>query len=129
MSVFCVDLDGTLAPWDKTENYSKENFEPPYPGAKEFLEGLSKLGGIIIYTARCNEELHSGEPIRLQETRVEDWLKKHSLPYDKVWVEKGKPVANIYIDDRGFRIRPEDSADTEAHYIAALAAIRTVLML
>jgi len=129
MPTFAVDLDGTLAPWDKNGNYSKEDFEPPYPGAKDFLRALSSIGGVIIFTARCNEDLHGGEPIFLQERRVENYLKLHGLPFDKVWVDKGKPVADVYFDDRGFRLRPADARLPEEAYIEALSKIKSLLML
>ena len=36
-----------------------------------------------------------------QGKTVFDWLARHDIPYDELWF--GKPQADLYIDDNGFR--------------------------
>ena len=47
----------------------------------------------------CNNNL--GMILAKQGKTLFDWLDKHEIPYDEVWF--GKPLADLYIDDKGYR--------------------------
>ena len=98
----CVDLDGVISNLRKG-NEGYEDLEPKVD-AVEKLRTLKNNGHyIIIYTARnmktCNGNI--GQVISNIGSITLDWLKKHKVPYDEVIF--GKPWADIYIDDNGFR--------------------------
>lgn len=72
------DLFGTL----KAIHMRQDEFEP-YPGAREFLKALKKMGLYVIIAS-----------IRDGETReaTERWLSKHDLPYDELHLSSDKSV-------------------------------------
>lgn len=94
----CVDLDGTILEYDGWKG--PDHFGEPLPGAYEALSNLKAAGWlIIIYTTRGNEE-----DVAMQ-------LKKHNLPfhyinytpYQPPGSNAGKPIADVYLDDRAIR--------------------------
>ena len=87
---YCFDLDGTLC----------TNTEGDYDSAEPFPERIKKVNElyqegnqILIFTARGTM---TGIDWRdLTELQLDQWgVKYHNL-------ELGKPVAHVYIDDRG----------------------------
>lgn len=58
-------------------------------GAKEAIDLLSKEYEIIVFTSRPNT------------IEVDEWLKKHGIKVKEV--TNTKPIARVYIDDRGLR--------------------------
>lgn len=44
---------------------------------------------------------------------IKEYMDKHELPYDEIYVGQGKPVASYYVDDRGVRCLPQ--LDNEAY--------------
>jgi len=99
-TTIAVDLDGTLA--KQMKPYDNNKVGDPRPGAKEAMELLKKKGcKIIINTVRGNDKL------------VSSWLKEHEIPYDHINENpdqppgaSDKPLADLYIDDRGVDARP-----------------------
>ena len=97
-----IDIDGTICSFRK-EGQTYADVEP-LPGAVEKLKQF-KQGGhyIILLTARhmktCDGNV--GLVVARQGKTLLDWLEKHGIPYDEIWF--GKPQADIYIDDNGFR--------------------------
>ena len=83
----CLDFDGVLNDY---HGYEKDNLGELRPGAKEFIERLSRDYNVIIFSVR---------PF----PKIVEWLKRHGL--DKlVWdVTSSKPAAVAYIDDRAIR--------------------------
>jgi hypothetical protein len=68
----------------------------------EFLQKLDRDDFyIIIHTCRANPELNEGAR-RDYVREMENWLAANSIPYDEVWHGVGKPIASIYLDDRGY---------------------------
>lgn len=96
--IVCVDLDGTLAHYEEWKG--EQHFGNAIKGAKEALLKLKKNNWlIIIYTTRGNENL------------IKDYLDKNDLvfdyinknPYQPHNTNEGKPIADVYIDDRAIQ--------------------------
>jgi capsule biosynthesis phosphatase len=102
MSRICIDLDGVIAQLKKPgETYSSIL---PIPGAPEKLRAFREAGHyIIIQTARHMKTC--GANTGLVNARIAkdtlNWLEQHDIPFDEIYF--GKPWAQIYIDDNGFR--------------------------
>lgn len=110
----CVDVDGTLAQYDKWRGIHE--IGDPFPNAKEWMEKLSKKYTIVIFTCRTHLGMNAKEvPFEFSHSRqeqisylvhlVEEWLRKHQIPFDRVYAEQGKPPATIYFDDRGVTVK------------------------
>ena len=99
-----VDFDGVLHGYSK--GWSDGTiYDPPVPGAAEAMQKLKELGHTLyIFTTRTNPIFKDKEASNAQKKAVEQWLKDYQIPFDKVWTF-GKPMADIFIDDRaiGFR--------------------------
>ncbi|HLO13449.1 MAG TPA: hypothetical protein VK206_01375 [Anaerolineales bacterium] len=94
----CVDLDGTIAHYK--EWVEETHFGEPVAGVQAAFTKLRAAGWkIIIYTTRGNQEL------------VRDYLETHSIPFDSINrnpdqpanATGGKPIADVYVDDRGIQ--------------------------
>ena len=107
MPTIVIDLDGTL---------THDEPELPYLERKPNLAGIEKLCEyraegfrIAIHTAR-NMATHQGSIGRITALTVPvilEWLARHDVPYDELYV--GKPWAEkggFYVDDRA--IRPDE---------------------
>jgi hypothetical protein len=103
----CVDFDGVIV---KHDWRGVDYFAEILPGAKDFLENLSKKYEVVIFTCRCTESINGIEKKNLLVNRVRQFLEDNELPYDRIWAEQGKPIAKAYIDDRGISCRPEDDS-------------------
>ena len=94
----CIDFDGVIA---KFSDHIEELGEPIDGGAKAISE-LKNLGyKIIIHTARPSNDEHV--------KKIEGYLNSHGIPFDEInknsdcpW-NSIKPLADLYIDDRGLR--------------------------
>lgn len=98
--VVLVDFDGTIC------DFAYPEMGYPKRGVREALQKIKDMGyKIHILSCRTNTELHKYPSDRIQQVRMmEAYLKEHEIPYDKV-LNKDKPLAHFYIDDRaiGFR--------------------------
>ena len=85
----CFDLDGTICPNVEEQEYMTVE---PFIGAKDVINTLKNAGHtIIIHTARDEK----------WKSITEFWLQDRGIPYDELIL--GKPFANIYIDNKGYR--------------------------
>jgi hypothetical protein len=80
--VIAVDFDGTIRDWDTSL---------PLEGAREVLSDLRAAGYYILIHSANNPDW------------IENWLNDQDIRYDGIWKGTGKPVASIYLDDRGLR--------------------------
>jgi hypothetical protein len=96
-----LDFDGVIHEYSKGWN-GGAIYDPPVKGTKEALEALKAAGHhIMIFTTRTNTTFRKkDEPD--QKLLIEEYMKKHELPYDKIWTF-GKPMADIFIDDRAIK--------------------------
>lgn len=95
MKTICVDIDGTLVHYEDWQG--DRHFGQLVPGAVEAMQLLKEQGWyIIIYTTRGNKEA------------VKSFLTVHGICYDSINenpyqpenARGGKPLADVYIDDR-----------------------------
>lgn len=97
-----VDFDGTIAE-DKYPDIGS-----PLPHAKDALSSLKEAGfTIVIFTCRLtrNDGRSSGEADK-QKEKIENWLKEHEIPYDRIDDGRnGKPHAKFYIDNKNIEYR------------------------
>lgn len=98
----CLDLDGVIAKLKMPGQHYGEL--DPIPGAPEKMRELKASGHyLIIQTARhmktCEGNLGKVNARIAKDTL--EWLERHEIPYDEIYF--GKPWAQIYIDDNGFR--------------------------
>lgn len=120
--VVAVDLDKTIATFDKWDNIYQ--FGEPLPGAKEFLSELNKFADIVIHTCRCSPTVVSENTAPwLLANLVRDWLDKNNLCYSEIWCSPGKPNADIFIDDKGYRI-PENPSPID--YSEAINKVKDI---
>lgn len=116
-----VDMDGVLADYSKGWQ-GIEHIGDPIPGAREFLAALREFAEVVIWTTRCNPGPNgrAGEDASALRRRVEDWMKRHDMPYDDVFIGTAKPLVAAIIDDRAVSCRPQD--DARAFALALMCA-------
>lgn len=124
----CIDIDGVICNLRKPDQKYSEL--EPLPGAVEKLQAFKKCGHyIILMTARhmktCGGNV--GLTVARQGKTLLDWLAKHQIPYDEIWF--GKPHADIYIDDNGYRFESWEtiSADGSTFPLSREATVARIL--
>jgi len=109
-----VDLDGTIC------EHRYPAFGEPIAGAKEALLRLKAAGfWIVIHTVRTSSAWQAAEayaPEVNSPEAVSALLQHHEIPYDEIWMHD-KPMAVVYIDDRGWRLTGNRS-ESNWHEIA-----------
>ncbi|MGD8779524.1 MAG: HAD hydrolase family protein [Ignavibacteria bacterium] len=110
-----IDLDGTICEIKK-ENQSYSDVLPK-EGAIEKITQLKQEGHyIIIHTSRhmksCNGDV--GKVIARVGKITMDWLTRNKIPFDEIHF--GKPNADIYIDDRGYKFEKWSNISLDGYY-------------
>jgi 5'(3')-deoxyribonucleotidase len=100
--IIAIDLDGVLADYSKGWQ-GVDNIGDPLPGAVESLKELAEDYDLIIHTTRTSPDVNKAYNSTMLTMFVADWLQKHKFPPMKIWTGKGKPIADVYIDDRALR--------------------------
>ncbi len=100
-----IDFDGVLHGYSK--GWSDGSiYDAPVPGAAEAMKKLKEEGHTLyIFSTRTNPIFKKKKEDSVdQKVMMEEWMKQHGIPFDKVWTF-GKPMADLFIDDRaiGFR--------------------------
>lgn len=91
-----IDLDGVIAQGVDYTNYEECRV---VPGTTEYMLSLKDAGYyIIIYSARWEEDREV----------TELWLFAHGVPYNELIL--GKPLADIYLDDKALKFENWESA-------------------
>lgn len=93
-----IDFDGTLC------KFAFPNVGPIEPDVKEALETLKEAGWTIKIHS-CRTATYWGNQAERQThiRMILDFLKQHKLLYDEVILTTDKPIADVYIDDRGVK--------------------------
>lgn len=91
MGTICLDFDGVLH--DAANPVPGRRMGLPLPGALDAVKFLARRHTLLIYTARVHA------PDRAQH--ILDWLTYYGFP--QIGVRAFKPVADLYVDDKGFR--------------------------
>lgn len=100
-----LDVDGTLCPIRKAgEDYSNLM---PYPDMVNMVKEYRDKGFyIILYSAR-NMNTFDGNVGRIAAVtgkQMLDWLDKHEIPYDEMYLGKPWPgKGGFYVDDKSIR--------------------------
>lgn len=81
LMVVAIDFDHTI--WNSARN-------EPMQGVREAIN-LLREKGIKVVIHSCN-----------RASWIERCLNDQDIRYDWIWDDKGKPVADLYIDDCGF---------------------------
>lgn len=119
----CVDLDATLAQYDHWKGI--EHIGDPIPGAKEFMEALAAEDvDVIIFTTRTNKDVNRDIPGNLLAVHVADWCHKHNIPFASVYSGSGKPLCDVFVDDRAVTCRPQEDPNA---YDTALSQVKDFL--
>lgn len=120
-----MDLDGTIATYDGWKGV--EHIGDPRPGAGEFLATLREQFRVVIYTTRTNpapglaDDGRDGRTAADLVAIVTAWLHRHALPFDAVYAGPGKPLAEVYIDDRAVPVPANPGPDDYARVLAGLS--------
>lgn len=89
-----VDFDGVLNSYLTRVGLDKQFLlpDPPVPGALEWVEEMLQYFNVVVFTCRVFSPEGKDAVIK--------WLHRHHFPPLEVTGEK--PIASLYIDDRGF---------------------------
>ena len=97
--IVCVDLNGVLDAYTGWKHPA--HWDPPRPGAAEFLQALTERGfAVIVFTTR-------------HPTGVRRWLRAHGLLSLVTRITDRKPPAHVFIDDRAICFRGDFDATLE----------------
>lgn len=119
-----IDLDGTLC---KTKGDNQEYIDvEPNSAVIQKLKKYKALGfSIAIFSSR-NMKTYKGNIGKINAVTLKtmlQWLDKHKVPYDEVYV--GKPWCGsegFYVDDR--TIRPDEFTNLSFEQIKAIVKIK-----
>lgn len=121
MKRLVIDIDGTLTMGGN--DYANVAVNEP---VVEQLRAYKEQGfEIVLYTAR-NMRTHESSLGKIAARTLPilyDWLDRHDIPYDEVWI--GKPWCGnqgFYVDDKA--VRPDEFARLSYDEICALVGIR-----
>lgn len=103
--IIAVDFDGVIH--DYTGGWrGGEIYGDPVKDARWAMQHLWRRGHkILIYTCRAYPGVVNGRKVRGKKRELAAWLEQHRIPYDEIWTGRGKPPADIYVDDRAVEFR------------------------
>lgn len=92
-----IDLDHTIAAQGENSSWPG----PPLPGAEKFLRELVNHADVIIHSCRSDCQ-------RQGVKAIQDWFAAHDMRdlLSLIHIQEkgeGKPIAHVYLDDRGWR--------------------------
>ena len=117
-----VDVDGTLCPIKgPDESYADLPVEPSM--LQRLIEMKQDGWRIIISSARGMRTYdgNQGEIAAHVLPTLLDWLKRHQVPFDEVWIGKQWPGHDgFYVDDR--TVRPREFIEHSLEELNAICA-------
>jgi predicted mannosyl-3-phosphoglycerate phosphatase (HAD superfamily) len=114
----CVDFDGTIV------DHEFPKIGALKPGARSALQAFRRMGfRIIVWSCRTckwqEDTFGSWDCPTLERPLVREmieFLDKEGVPYDEIDDgEKGKPLADLYLDDKALRV--EDNWGDVAQWV------------
>lgn len=121
-----VDLDGVIidsmndgADWKDRYDPKDISYFVTMKGCVRVLQKLQKYGFIIIvYTSRTNtgwvHNMGFGSPEEIKKA-LDKQLKDRGIPFGFIALQK--PIADIYIDDRGWHFRDWAQMEKDLHML------------
>jgi capsule biosynthesis phosphatase len=103
----CLDIDGVICRL-REPGQSYADLEP-VPGAVARLQSLKAAGHYVILMTARHMKTCGGNPgmaVARQGKTLLEWLERQGIVYDEIWF--GKPQADVYVDDNGFRFESWD---------------------
>lgn len=103
MKKIVIDLDGTLT-IDAEVSYEDK---PPNKSVIKLCHEYKRLGFEIVISTSRNMRTYEGNIGKINVhtlPKIIEWLKKHDVPYDEIYV--GKPWCGydgFYVDDKSIR--------------------------
>jgi len=107
-----VDFDGVLHQYTSPWIAGFEIADPPVEGAIDWLSHMTEYFNVYLWSTRCTQ------PGGLAAMHA--WFLTHGMT-DEVWsslipwVYPGKPIALVYLDDRGLRFDGRFPTKTDIH--------------
>jgi hypothetical protein len=89
-----VDFDGVLHSYTSECKNMAIVIDPPVDGAVDFIKEAVKHFNVVIYSVRCGSKTGI--------IGMKKWLSKWGFPINELLFSDVKPVAKLYIDDRGY---------------------------
>lgn len=103
-----IDFDGVIHRYSMGW-HDGTIYDRPMEGAKESMQKLRDKGcKILIFSTRAEGKYINGKWQENQKDNMAEWLKFYQIPYDEI--ASGKPMAHVYIDDRGLRFENWEDA-------------------
>jgi histidinol phosphatase-like enzyme len=101
--IVAIDFDGVLHRY--SEGWKDgQIYDQPVEGSREALQAMKDMGWkIYIFSTRSNKLYHKDHE-KAQDQAMKAFLEEHGIPYDRIW-NFGKPLADLYIDDRALTFR------------------------
>jgi len=118
--VMVFDIDGTLCPIKEPHESYRDLL--PFPEMVERVRQLHADGWRIILSSSRGMRTYDGNAGEIAKNVlpvVLDWLARHEIPFDEIWMAKPWPGhEGFYVDDR--TVRPRELLN---HSLEELAAI------
>ena len=101
--VVAIDFDGVLSYYEGWRGI--DDLGQYIPGAIDLCQQLIDAGyEVWIYTTRLNTEVNKGFTVQELRGKVAKFLNDEKFPVEvQIWDLPGKPIADMYIDDRAYR--------------------------
>lgn len=117
-----IDIDGTLCPIKTTEQSYADL--PVEPQMRQRLVELKEAGWRIILSSARGMRSYDGNQGEITAKvlpTLMDWLHRHEIPFDELWMGKCWPgLEGFYVDDRS--VRPREFVENTLDELGAICA-------
>jgi hypothetical protein len=106
--IVCIDFDGVMAEYKKWKGIDHQG--EPLCGIYNLIEQLiDGEAEVWVFTTRLNEYVNKGHTIQELRHYIAKWLNENRFPEEiQIWDMPGKPIADLYIDDRAHYHKTND---------------------
>lgn len=120
--VIVLDFDGVIHPGYDGDPTS---FDEPIEFAKWFVNELDKSYCVVVCSCRTSRAVCEPYSPQLVGTCMQRWLDDNGIKAH-VWADGGKPIADVYGDDKGVCIRPHEGQTPEEKQAIFAGAIERI---